>query len=699
MALNNTVAYLKGIRFLQLTLAEKLTIKEKGRHCPDVVIKSSASSKGKRYSRKFNRDLYEKHNWLTGCSDTNALYCFPCLLYGGESVWTNVGFKDLNHLQRNIKMHESSAKHINNVVDLSYLGTANILTQLNTGQEIAIARHNERVIKNRNTLSKLIDIIKFCGMFELPLRGHDESVSSTNPGVFRGLVDLVSQFDSALKSHLESNSLFKGISKTVQNEILNSMFEVCREEIQNEIKSSEFLAVMTDETTDISEKSQVVITFRYVKKDKPVERFWGFFNPVDMTAETLASLVEAELTPLIGQKPEKLVAQTYDGAAVLSGVNRGVQARLKEIYNNAYFVHCYAHQLNLIVQKAASQNQRVRVFFASLSGIPTFFSRSPLRMSALERITNNRRIPRPSGTRWNFKSRTVNMVYELREELDECFSTLATSNSTETVSAAIGLKRMMNDPEFLFWLKFFSKIMPHIDVFYNQVQARNIDALQVSGFVTTLKANIQKVRNACDTMDMSYCDVNTRRPETFVECRREAQEVCDSILLQCQERFKFTGHLEASNILDRNSFNLFAKQFPVSILDSITSLYPCLDKLKLKSELEVLYIRQDLGSFKGLTGLLQSFETLNLTATFCEFTKLLKILITTPMTTAESERSFSTLNRIKTFLRNTMLNERLNALAMLSIEKRMVTEMKDFNKRVIDLFATSKNRRMELIFK
>ena len=72
------------------------------------------------------------------------------MLYGGESVWTNVGFKDLNHLQRNIKMHESSAKHINtnNVVDLSYLGTANILTQLNTGQEIAIARHNERVIKN-----------------------------------------------------------------------------------------------------------------------------------------------------------------------------------------------------------------------------------------------------------------------------------------------------------------------------------------------------------------------------------------------------------------------------------------------------------------------------------------------------------------------------------------------------------------------
>ena len=69
------------------------------------------------------------------------------------------------------------------------------------------------------------------------------------------------------------------------------------------------------------------------------------------------------------------------------------------------------------------------------------------------------------------------------------------------------------------------------------------------------------------------------------------------------------------------------------------------------------------------------------------------------MTTAESERSFSTKKRIKTFFRNTMLNERLNALAMLSIEKQMISEMKNFNNTLIDVFATSKNRRLELIFK
>ena len=211
MTLNNTVAYLKGVKFLHLTLAEKLEIKAKGRHCPDLAIEAATSSQGKQYRKKFSCNLYEKHNWLTGCYETNGLYCFPCLLHGGEAAWTKVGVTDLNHLARSIKIYESFAKHLNNVVDLSYLGTANIVTQLNTGFQIAMARHNEKVGKNRGALSKLIDLMTFCEKFELSLRGHDESASSSNPGVYRGLVDLVSLFHHALKAHIESNSLFNGI--------------------------------------------------------------------------------------------------------------------------------------------------------------------------------------------------------------------------------------------------------------------------------------------------------------------------------------------------------------------------------------------------------------------------------------------------------------------------------------------------------
>lgn len=70
-----------------------------------------------------------------------------------------------------------------------------------------------------------------------------------------------------------------------------------------------------------------------------------------------------------------------------------------------------------------------------------------------------------------------------------------------------------------------------------------------------------------------------------------------------------------------------------------------------------------------------------------------------PMTTVESERCFSTLNRIKIFLRNTMGQERLSALAMLSIEKTFTRSIPNFNERVIDHFAGTNERRIHLKFK
>src|ERR1044072_7814524 len=60
-----------------------------------------------------------------------------------------------------------------------------------------------------------------------------------------------------------------------------------------------------------------------------------------------------------------------------------------------------------------------------------FFSRSPQRMSALENVAG-RRVPRPSSTRWNFKSRTVNAVKEMKDQIIECCSILEASKSRET---------------------------------------------------------------------------------------------------------------------------------------------------------------------------------------------------------------------------------------------------------------------------
>ena len=50
--------------------------------------------------------------------------------------------------------------------------------------------------------------------------------------------------------------------------------------------------------------------------------------------------------------------------------------------------------------------------------------------------------------------------------------------------------------------------------------------------------------------------------------------------------------------------------------------------------------------------------------------KLLQIYLTIPMTTATAERTFSTLRRLKNYLRTTMTQKRLNHVVLLHTHKQ-----------------------------
>lgn len=66
---------------------------------------------------------------------------------------------------------------------------------------------------------------------------------------------------------------------------------------------------------------------------------WEFIEVKDKTAAGLLNAIKASLElPNLGNK---LIAQTYDGVAVMSGSVCGVQTLVKEHYPNAHFVHCY----------------------------------------------------------------------------------------------------------------------------------------------------------------------------------------------------------------------------------------------------------------------------------------------------------------------------------------------------------------------
>ena len=87
-----------------------------------------------------------------------------------------------------ISKHECSKAHMNNCVSLQILGKVNILSAIDAGYRRSIIKHNKLVDRNRHALNRITNCIKFCGFYELPLRGHDEVKGSANRGVFLDLV-------------------------------------------------------------------------------------------------------------------------------------------------------------------------------------------------------------------------------------------------------------------------------------------------------------------------------------------------------------------------------------------------------------------------------------------------------------------------------------------------------------------------------
>jgi len=74
--------------------------------------------------------------------------------------------------------------------------------------------------------------------------------------------------------------------------------------------------------------------------------------------------------------------------------------------------------------------------------------------------------------------------------------------------------------------------------------------------------------------------------------------------------------------------------------------------------------------------------------------RMLLTLLTMLVYTAASERSFSAMRRIKTYLRSTMKNERLSIIGILHIHRSKSVNIEG----IIDEFSGAANRRLTFVF-
>ena len=126
--------------------------------------------------------------------------------------------------------------------------------------------------RNRAALGHLIDTLKFMGQLGIPFRVHQNSGRlepvndikniHTSTRNFRSILQLHSTGNSELVTHLKEPSNATYLSPNIPNELITLIGEEILSSISFEIKDSSRFAVIADETTNKSIKSQesIVVT-------------------------------------------------------------------------------------------------------------------------------------------------------------------------------------------------------------------------------------------------------------------------------------------------------------------------------------------------------------------------------------------------------------------------------------------------------
>jgi hypothetical protein len=206
----------------------------------------------------------------------------------------------------------------------------------------------------------------------------------------------------------------------------------------------------------------------------------------------------------------KLVAQTYDGAANMSGCYRGLQVLIKEnVGQHVLYVHCHAHVLNLVLADVAMTSVDTVTLFNSLETLYVLLTKS-LKVSAVfedkqkERGEEIRSIKRLNTVRWSSREACLTVFLHRYTSILETLENVSGSDHFEgkARSDAAGLLSSVTSMQFLATACLFQEIFAltgHLSRYLQGVELDVFRALQmVDGVVDRLRSMRSRPQYACE---------------------------------------------------------------------------------------------------------------------------------------------------------------------------------------------------------
>uniref|UniRef100_H3AMG0 HAT C-terminal dimerisation domain-containing protein n=1 Tax=Latimeria chalumnae TaxID=7897 RepID=H3AMG0_LATCH len=601
-------------------------------------------SKNLFHGTKANGEKFDR-KWILYSPTAGNVYCFCCkLLSHSSSKFATDGFSDWRNTKL-IKMHESCDEH----------QAATFAWLKRSTAEGCIDSELQRQCETERKYW-FVEVVKFLSERGLAFRGDDELIGSPRNGNFLGTLELLAKFDPFLADHISrfgnrGQRVPSYLSSTVCDELIDVMGAEVLSAVCKEVHIAKYFSISVDSTPDTSRTDQLTLV-----SGKPVERFLKLI-PIRSHSDILKDLCI---------DIENCRGQSYNNAANISGQYMGLQARIKEMNPLAVYVPCAAHSVNL-VGTATSVNCCLAAanLFGTVQQIYTFAAESAKRWNTLtEGLSANENgwvltLKTLSSTRWHCHADSIkalslnygNFFCALKSLAVDEHEPADTRLTARTLAAAI--------------LQQFHKCSVLLQSTEVDLTAATAMFLSLEDFVTQLRDQFDDIeniaKNKMPTVSQMYTTENAqvRRPQ-----RHADDSLTPHVVLTGADRFRTYKQISIDfaflqAIAENDSaklqtdaahlINKYSKDFDA---DSVDEFVHFLDFISHAERQMPKYMKQN-----HLVG-----------STFPNVAVALCILLTLPVTVCEGEHWFSKMSLIKNSPRSTMIQDRLNALAILSIE-------------------------------
>ncbi|KAL5812369.1 hypothetical protein ACOSQ3_027319 [Xanthoceras sorbifolium] len=517
-------------------------------------------------NRRFQRSWFTKFSWLEYSIENDRAYCFPCYLFDSStSQYRTFIIEGFNNWKRvncgdncPLKKHEGGDDH-RSLHNTAIQQWANLKDpSLHIDKRIN-KQSSQAVMQNRLLLKTSIETVKWLALQGCAFRGNDESINSTNRGNFIELIKLQARVDNEIVGVVLDNAAqnAKYTSLMIQHELLKILADCVRDKIREEIGDAKF-CILIDESVDESNKEQMAIILRYVDVDGFVrERFFEIVGLGDTNASTL----KREICIVLDRYnilTENLRGQGYDGASNMRDCPY------------AYYIHCFAHRLQLALVAVSKEVREVWIFFSKLSSVVNFVGASAKRHSELKLIREDeiidmiasaelesgtganqiRSLQRAGPTRWSSHFTSVSRLIDMFGSTCTLLEKLSDVGLNGNIRGeAQGAYKDMRNFDFVFILLLLHRVLGISDVLCRALQIKSQDILNALNLRMNGMIFFESVVSFCKRHDIDIPNMGKR----YMEGTRRSCQQRNNITVEHYYHFNIFNAVIDFHLMELNN--------------------------------------------------------------------------------------------------------------------------------------------------